>query len=154
MMIADEDKSLILRKVWCHGQSILPFAIGICCVVYTTTHSSSLPPELKIILVLSSINLFYWPFESWKAVAAAPCRSDHHYRCLFYGSQITIAVYVVILMFLMADAEHHDGFRLVIEFFAGLATIETVAFLIAVGLLKDIFYTDPIYHEESTPLIV
>eukprot|EP00534_Pseudo-nitzschia_fraudulenta_P000061 CAMPEP_0201125496 /NCGR_PEP_ID=MMETSP0850-20130426/21692_1 /ASSEMBLY_ACC=CAM_ASM_000622 /TAXON_ID=183588 /ORGANISM="Pseudo-nitzschia fraudulenta, Strain WWA7" /LENGTH=164 /DNA_ID=CAMNT_0047393545 /DNA_START=236 /DNA_END=730 /DNA_ORIENTATION=- len=154
-IIADEDRSFVLKKIWCHGQSIFPPIIGIAFVVYACRESNHIAMSFFVFAVLCA-----WPFLSWKAIATAATASPQlvvpsfprdeeprtslfanvsPYRLLRWGGIVVLAVYLLILFVATTNAGGSSGLRMLLTIFSGLAAIETVAFLLVVTCLRSIF---------------
>eukprot|EP00536_Pseudo-nitzschia_multiseries_P011237 jgi/Psemu1/28291/gm1.28291_g len=81
-IIDDEDRPFFLRKIWCHGQSVLPPIIAVCFsadaflqpVLLEGEENSpqSHPARARargVAVVVVSVLLCAWPFVSWAAIA-------------------------------------------------------------------------------------
>mmetsp|Transcript_21284 Transcript_21284/g.50330 ORF Transcript_21284/g.50330 Transcript_21284/m.50330 type:complete len:159 (+) Transcript_21284:168-644(+) len=141
-IIDDEDRPFFLRKIWCHGQSVLPPIIAICFSAYAFREEEDPPPRGVAIVV--SILLCAWPFVSWMAVTEGSTSSSssssrkNHYRLLRGGGALVLAVYICIVATTISRTSHR-GLGLLLIVFSSLAAIETVAFLAVVTCMRSLF---------------
>lgn len=75
-LVDEQDRPFVLKKIWCHGQSILPPIIGIACVTYALREPPcGEPPSFFWMGMLAPLVLWIWPFVSWKAIVKATSTS-------------------------------------------------------------------------------
>lgn len=157
-IVAEEDLPFVIKKIWCHGQSVLPPIIGIASLSYAIRENncaSGVWLGCVVPLVLCA-----WPFLSWKAVVEATNGSvattsstllhesstivggtlpKNPSRRLWWGGIAVLLVYLSILFSVMKHCEnnngnqHLTGLGLLLSLFSGLAAIETMAFLAVVA---------------------
>lgn len=154
-LIDDEDRPFYIKKIWCHGQSILPPIIGIASLSHAL-HESDCVSRIWMGLVAPLI-LFAWPYVSWKAIVDATSTTvpainrsslvqiqsemvpkssrKHSRRILLWGGVLILVVYISILTSTIGKCGANDnkrnltGTKLLLLIFSALAAIETVAFL-------------------------
>lgn len=157
-IVAEEDLPFVIKKIWCHGQSVLPPIIGIASLSYAIRDpncASGLWLGLVVPLLLCA-----WPFLSWSAVVEATDRSGsansstllhepstttaertvlrNPSRRLCWGGMLVLVVYLSIIFSVIKrcegndDDKHLTGLGLLLSLFSGLAAIETMAFLAVV----------------------
>ena len=153
-IVAEEDLPFVIKKIWCHGQSVLPPIIGIASLSYAIRENGCasgvwLGAAVPLILCV-------WPFVSWRAVVEAttvvasstPLHESstmagdilkNPSRRLWWGGIVVLAVYLSILVSVTRNCEnngnnqHLTGLGLLLSLFSGLAAIETMAFLAVVA---------------------
>lgn len=150
-MISDEDKPFLLRKLWCHGQSIVPPVLAAGCVAYAFSSKSGdalSGPTLLLLAIISPAAMLAWPFLSWRAVAAAPCRSLEKYDMLRRGSACMIVLYLTLVFVVggfsskTGDGSKPDAFGVILCVGFALASVETLAFVSVVTGLKGLFISE------------
>ena len=159
-LIDDEDLPFVIKKIWCHGQSVLPPIIGIASMSYAIYEPSSCVSVFWLGFVVPLV-MFVWPFLSWKAVVEAtstmvattpitlleaPLRTTVGAAALrnpsiwlWRGGIFMVIVYLSILVTTIKDCREKDderhltGLGLLLMIFSALAAIETMAFLVVVA---------------------
>ncbi len=156
-IVAEEDRPFVIKKIWCHGQSVLPPIIGIASLSYAIRE-----PNCSYGVWLGFVVPFLlcaWPFVSWRAVVEATDRSSsttpstllhepsttagaflrNPSRRLWWGGIVVLVVYLSILVSVIkgcqdnGNNQHLTGLELLLALFSGLAAIETMAFLAVVA---------------------
>mmetsp|Transcript_20230 Transcript_20230/g.41678 ORF Transcript_20230/g.41678 Transcript_20230/m.41678 type:complete len:171 (-) Transcript_20230:1714-2226(-) len=151
-LVADEDCPFFIKKIWCHGQSVIPPIIGIASLCYARLEPNCASGFWMGLIV--PLILCIWPFVSWKAIVDTTITTDaatipssllpvpsgmamrgaRRKRCrqvLLWGGVLVLAVYLSILLGILGKCGGNEskGLKLTLLIFSALAAIETVAFL-------------------------
>jgi len=152
-LVADEDRPFFIKKIWCHGQSVMPPIIGIASLCYARIE----PNCASGFWMGSIVPLFLcaWPCVSWKAIVDATSTTDatavpssllplpsettmrgarrtRSRAVLLWGGALMLAVHLSLFIMILGDCgggHEHKGLRLALLLFSALAAIETLAFL-------------------------
>lgn len=149
-LIDEETKQMILKKTWCHGQSIAPL-YGIVCIWWyfsllltsqsSSTSSNSLLPTTGLLLIGFGV-MPAWSYLSYEAVFASPSSSRPQsqtsqsqaasYRTLMAGGSLVELCHAYVFCLSLDDLKD-STFHLLMCIASGLFFVETFAFLVVVA---------------------
>ena len=139
MIVDDETCDMIIKKTWCHGQSIMPFYAMLCLWWYfhcnitegddENDESSIQRPSWMLLLVV--VYLPYWSYLSYQTIFQPHV---FKYRTILIGGFFVEICHII--TFSIALKNLHDTFHLLMFIASLLFFIETFAFLIVVTIFR------------------
>ena len=134
-MIDEETRLLILKKTWCHGQSILPIYAIVLLLWWWNLEEHSFQ------LVLAAIYLPVWAWYSYNSVLIIDESGTLPYSkvCTFGVT----AMLAHLLVFMVAVRELSDTGHMLMMIASALLFVETFAFLLVVTAFRHEIRTSP-----------
>lgn len=132
-ILEEETRQIILKKTWCHGQSILPiYSIFLIAWSY---HGNA------FILVPAACVLCFWSFFSYRVVFHLMLGSRGTPTQTFYPKTCIVGIFAMIShlsTFLVAIQNYKESTtHLLMSVASGLLFVETGAFLVVVTTLRE-----------------
>mmetsp|Transcript_22814 Transcript_22814/g.56342 ORF Transcript_22814/g.56342 Transcript_22814/m.56342 type:complete len:154 (+) Transcript_22814:1490-1951(+) len=130
----DPTRRVLLKKVWCHGQAIAPFA-GIALAGWGIM-APQMQTAVRAVLILCGLVLPAWSYTSWVCMQRATLFDWH--VILGFGCSVEL-LYTVVLVCLSGMDFTTKTTELVAFVFTALALVETFAYLVVIACMRGLF---------------
>ena len=129
-LVDEETRRVLLKKTWCHGQSILPpYSIFLLFRWFGAGHSS-------LSFLLGAFILPVWSWFSYRVVAIDSCGGKLPYRNVCVFGVVSMMVHLSIFLSVLSDDLSGAGNMLMLVA-SGLFFVETGAFLLVVTAFRN-----------------